>query len=266
MMGGWFRVWMTGKGSSVGPGIIRISRVWGMAHLIGSALAGLMGSMSFRRRRLRPGLGEQALLAPDEIEVAKVDEETGALPQDEHGVAAVNRVDEQDGAATDGEEPEGDGNDALPPALGGDPLHEEAAEEEALPQESDGQPELLSRHDQRLTGFAAALATQSFRGPDEPPPTLPETKRRRKNFSNATPLPWVRKLPRRRAHRPRLSPCARIRAAAGHSCRRGTPPHRRPRSPRVPRSARRRDGDGAAPRSQASTACARPCVFRPRPP
>src|SRR5262244_1870418 len=115
MMGGWFRVWMTGKGSSVGPGIIRISRVWGMAHLIGSALAGLMGSMSFRRRRLRPGLGEQAVLAPDEIEVAKVDEETGALPQDEHGVAAVNCVDEQNGAATDGEEPEGDGNDALPP-------------------------------------------------------------------------------------------------------------------------------------------------------
>src|SRR5215831_4377316 len=255
MMGGWFRVWMTGKGSSVGPGIIRISRVWGMAHLIGSALAGLMGSMSFRRRRLRPGLGEQALLAPDKIEVAKVDEETRALPQDEHGVAAMNRVDEQDGAATDGEEPEGDGNDALPPALGGDPLHEEAAEEEALPQESDGQPELLSRHDHRLRGFARLLLPhKAFAGRTSPQPTLPETKRRRKNFPNATPLPWVQKSPRRRARRPGLSPCVRIRAAAAHSCQRGTPPHRRPRSPRAPRSARRRDGDGAAPWSQASTA------------
>src|SRR5215472_8645739 len=254
MMGGWFRVWMTGKGSSVGPGIIRISRVWGMAHLIGSALAGLMESMSFRRKRLRSGLGEPALLAPDEIEVAKVNEETRALPQDEHRIAAVNRIDEQDAAAADGEEPEGEGNDALPLALGGDPLHEEAAEEEALPQESDGQPELLSRHHQRLTGFAAAIATQGFRGPDKPPPTLPETKRRRKNFSNATPLPWVRRLPRRRARRPGSSPCARIRADAARSCRRGTPPHRRPRSPRAPRSARRRDGDGAAPWSRANTA------------
>src|SRR5262245_53811486 len=146
MMGGGLRVWMTGEGSSVGPGIIRIARVWGMAHLLGTALAGLMGPMPFRRRRRRPGLGELALLATDEIEVAKVAQEARALPQDEHRVGALNRVDEQHEATADGEEPEGDGNDALPLALGGDPLHEKAAEEETLPQKSDGQPELLSRH------------------------------------------------------------------------------------------------------------------------
>src|SRR5262250_3260249 len=254
MMGGWFRVWMTGKGSSVGPGIIRISRVWGMAHLIGSALAGLMGSMSFRRRRLRPGLGEQALLAPDEIEVAKVDEETGALPQDEHGVAAVNCVDEQNGAATDGEEPEGDGNDALPPALGGDPLHEEAAEEEALPQKSDAQPELLGRDHQSLVGIRGGVAAQPFRGPDKPQPTLPETKRRRKNFPNAIPLPWDRRSPRRRGRRWRSTPCARSPAADARSCPPRTRRRRRPRSLRSPRSARRRCADAAAPWSRASSA------------
>src|SRR5215510_6455899 len=170
MMGGWFRVWMTGKGSSVGPGIIRISRVWGMAHLIGSALAGLMESMSFRRKRLRSGLGEPALLAPDEIEVAKVNEETRALPQDEHRIAAVNRIDEQDAAAADGEEPEGEGNDALPLALGGDPLHEEAAEEEALPQKSDAQPELLSRDHQRLVESAAMPHSLSAGRTNRSPP------------------------------------------------------------------------------------------------
>jgi hypothetical protein len=28
MAGGWFSAWITGHGSSVGPGIIRIGRVW----------------------------------------------------------------------------------------------------------------------------------------------------------------------------------------------------------------------------------------------
>src|SRR5947199_9820280 len=32
--GGWFMAWMTGKGSSVGPGIMRTGRVWHWAQLI----------------------------------------------------------------------------------------------------------------------------------------------------------------------------------------------------------------------------------------
>src|SRR3989454_2436611 len=32
--GGWFIAWMTGKGSSVGPGIMRTGRVWHWAQLI----------------------------------------------------------------------------------------------------------------------------------------------------------------------------------------------------------------------------------------
>src|SRR5207302_9678117 len=34
MDGGWFIAWVTGKGSSVGPGIMRTGRVWHWAQLI----------------------------------------------------------------------------------------------------------------------------------------------------------------------------------------------------------------------------------------
>src|SRR5436190_1078368 len=97
-------------------------------------------------------LSELALLAPDEIEVAKVDEESRALTHDEDGVAAVNGVEQEHRPAPDGEEPEGDGDHAFLPAFGGDPLHEEPAEEEGLSEKAYRQPELFSGHDRRLVG------------------------------------------------------------------------------------------------------------------
>src|ERR1700758_4960601 len=105
-MGGWFMAWMTGKGSSVGPGIIRISReAWGADHLMASVLVelmkGLLGALGAR-------LGEAALLAPDKVEIAQINDEPGALTQDEHRVLAINGVDEQGRPAADREEPERD--------------------------------------------------------------------------------------------------------------------------------------------------------------
>ena len=54
--------WMTGKGSSVGPGIIRISReAWGADHLIGSVLVeGMIGLLSPDALRRPPRRGGAA--------------------------------------------------------------------------------------------------------------------------------------------------------------------------------------------------------------
>src|SRR5882672_2432087 len=67
-----------------------------------------------------------------EIEVARVDEHAKTLAQDEHRVADVERIAEQQHSAADREEPEGDRHDHLAGALGGDPLHEKAHREHDL--------------------------------------------------------------------------------------------------------------------------------------
>src|SRR3546814_1650737 len=54
------------------------------------------------------------LLAPfpmDEPQIAEIDEQAGALSEDEHRVLAPQRVHEQDGAAGQREIPEGDRDD-----------------------------------------------------------------------------------------------------------------------------------------------------------
>src|SRR3990172_710510 len=135
--------WMTGKGISVGPGIIRISRACGTAHLIDSI------GVSSSRRPSGAGLGEAALLAPDEVEIAQVDQEARALAQHEHRVLAVDRVDQQRGSPADREEPERNRDHALFLAFGGDPLDKKAAREERLTEKAHRQPEVLCGHHQR---------------------------------------------------------------------------------------------------------------------
>src|SRR3989338_571408 len=99
MVGGWFMAWMTGHGSSVGPGIIRIGRVCGIPHWMLESMDGLPGSDA--------GLG-QTLFVADEKGVGERDEDPGPLPDDEDGVEPVHRVDEERQPAADREEPEGD--------------------------------------------------------------------------------------------------------------------------------------------------------------
>src|SRR5215813_7256171 len=167
--------WITGNGSSVGPGIMRTGRVWHWAQLIvtseapfvagtvrpahtegglrwtrpGSARpisklvvkSALLSGLSTRARsvrchagRLRPSILPARCLVPgstspstrailacgsrrdalgiaqDEVEVAGVDEEAGALTQDEDGITAPQGVEEQGQAAADREIPEGAGH------------------------------------------------------------------------------------------------------------------------------------------------------------
>src|SRR5438093_949645 len=152
---------------------------------------------SFRGRWSGAGLSELALLAPDEIEVAKVDEESRALTHDEDGVAAVNGVEQEHAAAPDGEEPEGDGDHALLPALRGDPLHEEAAEEEGLSEKAYRQPELFSGHDRRLVGSQQlGSGHTTFFASSRTALTLPETAWSGNKFSSSHPLSGARFLQR----------------------------------------------------------------------
>src|SRR4051812_33405520 len=78
------------------------------------------------------------LAAVDEPQVAHVDEQARRLADDEHRVAAVDGVEGEDEAAAEAEVPEGGGDHAPAGALGGEPLDEEAAEEEGLAEEADG--------------------------------------------------------------------------------------------------------------------------------
>src|SRR3990172_9267584 len=143
MAAGWLRAWTTGQGSSVGPGIISTGRVWHWAQLIVTDTA-----VSFVAPILhRPSpVGDALGLAEDEVEVARVDEEPRALADDEDRVQPVDRVGEQRDPAADRKVPERVGHHALLGALRGDPLHEEAAGEERLPEQADAEPNLIRCH------------------------------------------------------------------------------------------------------------------------
>ena len=80
------------------------------------------------------------VLAEDEPEVAHIDEEAERLAGDEHRIAAADGVDEQERAAEEREEPEGDRDDRAAGALARDPLHDEAHHEEELGKEAEYRP------------------------------------------------------------------------------------------------------------------------------
>jgi hypothetical protein len=74
------------------------------------------------------------------VEVPEIDEQAGALSQDEGKRVDRDGVDEEDQPSADAEVPEGERDDRLLPPLGCDPLHEEARREEELPEEPDDRP------------------------------------------------------------------------------------------------------------------------------
>src|SRR4051812_5375301 len=104
----------------------------------------------------------RGLWAVNEPQVAAVDEEARGLPHDEYRVALVDGVDQQHAAAGQAQVPEGSRDDALFAPLGGDPLHEEAAEEEGLAEETDGDPEIAGVEWQGSISSGARRSIQRF--------------------------------------------------------------------------------------------------------
>src|SRR5450755_887576 len=96
----------------------------------------------WRNRNVRSSVAGGGLPAVDDdkIEVADIDHKAQRLARDEDRVSAVERVDQQQRAAADREEPERDRNDASAGALGRDPLYHEAHGEESLRHESEQHP------------------------------------------------------------------------------------------------------------------------------
>src|SRR6266705_3219540 len=91
--------------------------------------------------------GADALgVAEDEIEIARVHEKAGGLPDDEHRVPPMEGVGQERHAATQGEIPEGTRDHALAMTFGGDPLDEESRREERLAEKSDAEPKLIRGH------------------------------------------------------------------------------------------------------------------------
>src|SRR5260370_5668843 len=89
---------------------------------------------------------EPTLLAPNEVEVSRVDEDSRPLAEDEDGIEAVEGIGEQCQPPTNREEPERDGDYALFSPLRGDPLDHEAHGKERLPRKPDQQPEMFVAH------------------------------------------------------------------------------------------------------------------------
>src|SRR5215831_231669 len=139
MMGGWLMACMTGNGSSVGPGIMSVARDCGIPQRMLGSMERLLCCSGMR-------LGQSLVLAPDQIEVATVHEQSSPLADDEHGVQPIDRVGQEGEASRDREEPEGDGNHALTLPLRGDPLHQKAHREADLPEKAHRQPEVLVAH------------------------------------------------------------------------------------------------------------------------
>src|SRR6266403_4637256 len=76
----------------------------------------------------------------DEIKIAHVNQEPERLARDEHRVSSIQRVNQQQYAATDREEPERHRDHARARALRCDPLHHEAHGEKSLRHESQNYP------------------------------------------------------------------------------------------------------------------------------
>src|SRR6266403_2142692 len=92
------------------------------------------------------GSNRMTLLAPDQIQVSRVNENACPLAEDEDGIEAVESIGEERQSPANGEEPERQRDDALFPPLGGDPLDHEAHGKERLPYQPDRQPQLLVAH------------------------------------------------------------------------------------------------------------------------
>src|SRR5262245_15431477 len=101
---------------------------------------------TFALRLSHRGLSAAAI-AQLEIEVARVDENSESLVQDENRVADIEGIEQEQHATADREEPEGDRHHHFSRALGGDPLHQEAHGEHDLRHVTEQHPPLELGHE-----------------------------------------------------------------------------------------------------------------------
>src|SRR5262245_27993960 len=87
----------------------------------------------------------RALAKPDEIEIARVDHETGRLAHNKDGIEPVAGIGEQHNPAEEAEIPERLGHGARPRLFRRNPLHEKAHREQELCAQADGDPDELGR-------------------------------------------------------------------------------------------------------------------------
>src|SRR5262245_6034041 len=84
-----------------------------------------------------------ALAKPDEVEITRVDHETGRLAHNEHGINPVARIGEQHDPAEEAEIPERLRHGARARLFRRNPLHEEAHREQELSDQADADPDEL---------------------------------------------------------------------------------------------------------------------------
>src|SRR5262245_7878076 len=129
-------------------------RVWHWAQLI-VFTAGIL-ARAFRAT----GGG----VTTDEVEVARVHEESRGLAEHEHRIPPVDRVGQERHAAAQREIPEVSRDHALALALGRDPLDEKARREERLAEKADAEPELIRGHRHPLSVARAVARAAGRRG------------------------------------------------------------------------------------------------------
>ena len=93
------------------------------------------------------GRGPLLVLAPYEIEVTAVDEESRGLAEDENRIQAINSIGQEGETPADREEPERDRDHASSGALAGNPLHQETRGEQQLRDQAERQPEIEFGHE-----------------------------------------------------------------------------------------------------------------------
>ena len=81
-------------------------------------------------------------LAPDQLNIANIDEGAEALAQDENKVLFVNGIGQHDQPAPEAKIPEDFGDDALLDALAVNPLNDKAHHKKALTEKTYGDPEV----------------------------------------------------------------------------------------------------------------------------
>src|SRR3990167_7228190 len=90
--------------------------------------------------------------AIDQHEIAHVDDGADALPGNEDGIFPIDGIGKRDEATDEAQVPEGDRHFAGGTAFRGEPLHDPAAEEQALAEKSRGNPDGVETHRERVMG------------------------------------------------------------------------------------------------------------------
>src|SRR5438132_8391610 len=224
MAEGWFMAWMTGNGSSVGPGIMSVGRVCTWVQLIvdGTVISSEGRSAAWPRidadcitprspRRFRRRHGERrsaraaeigvrrarvatALALEVRLGVAMVDDQIAdigdpgeGIREDEHRVALAKRVDQQEDRPDQAQPPEGGRHHDASQFFRRVPLHEESRKEHEVAEPADDLP------DAPIDPEQLAVVYEEARGP------VHHSGSGRQGHQASAALPWDVKKPCRRS-------------------------------------------------------------------